>query len=437
MIRRLSWLTMVMALGVTLLLAKACGRPANAAPPPHLLSEAPWAGNVRVNDDTGSANHQSSPSIAVDPEGNAYAVWMDRRSGYDDIYFAYRPAGGSWGTNVRVSDDTGTDGQDRPCIAVDPEGDAYAVWMDFRNGISNPDIYFSYRPSGGSWSANIRVNDDEGTCGQYDPSIAVDPSGNAYALWTDNRNGGYWLHPDIYFSYRPAGGDWGTNVKVDDDATGADQGGCSIAVDASGNAYALWSDDRNGDWNSDVYFSYRPAGGSWETNVRVDDDPGTGGTGSTSIAVDATGNAYAVWEDSRGGSTNLDIYFSYRPSGGSWGANVRVDDDPGTGSQDWPSIAVDPTGNAYAVWEDERILADSDIYLSYRPAAGAWGASVRLNDDVGTPNEQRDPSIAVDPSGSAFAVWFDVRNEWDPDIYFCSNWWAFKVYVPLTMRKHQ
>jgi len=53
-------------------------------------------------------------------------------------------------------------------------------------------------PSDAPWSANVKVNDDVGTAYQELPDIAVDPSGNAYAAWTDYRNGN---EPDIYFSH--------------------------------------------------------------------------------------------------------------------------------------------------------------------------------------------------------------------------------------------
>ena len=58
-----------------------------AAPLPHALSDAPWGADVRVDDDPGAAV-QESPAIAVDPNGNSYAVWVDRRNGNGDIYFS-------------------------------------------------------------------------------------------------------------------------------------------------------------------------------------------------------------------------------------------------------------------------------------------------------------------------------------------------------------
>ena len=402
----LAILSLVLLLSGGLYVLVGSGRDlARAAPPPRPLSDAPWGANVRVNDDAGTA-YQWLPSIAVDAGGNAYAAWHDYRNGNMDIYFSYRPASGNWGPNVRVNDDAGTAYQYYPSIAVDASGNAYAVWNDWRNG--NMDIYFSYRPVGGTWGVNVRVNDDAGTAWQDRPSIAVDPGGNAYAVWEDYRNG----NGDIYFSYRPLGGNWGPNVRVNDDAGTAYQWLPSIAVDADGSAYAVWNDYRNDYYGGDIYFSYRPLGSNWGANVRVKDDAGTAGQDRPSIAVDPGGNAYAVWEDYRNGS---DIYFSYRPLGGKWGANVRVNDDAGAAYQWEPSIALDATGNAYAVWVDYRNSND-DIYFSYRPVGGTWGANVRVNDHAGASWQWR-PSIAVDPGGNAYAVWEDYRNG-NGDIYF-------------------
>ena len=325
-----------------------------AAPLAGPLSDAPWGSNVKVNDS--STNTQYVPSIAVDASGNAYAVWEDRRAGSydDDIYFSYRPAGGSWGTNVKVNDDAGVARQEQPSIAVDPGGNAYAVWLDHR--VDWLDVYFSYRPAGGSWGQNTRVNDVLGSVSGK-PSIAVDRSGNAYAVWTDSRGSGN----RIYFSYRPAGGSWGSNVQVNDSA-GRSPG---IAVDWSGNAYAVWAKEGGGD----VYFSYRPAGGSWGTSSRVNDEPGQAFENyEVSIAVDPSGNAHVLWEDFRN-DLDGDIYSSYRPAGGSWTGNVRVNDDGGAGWQYYQCVAVDPGGNAYAAWADGR-NDDDEIYFSYRPAGG-------------------------------------------------------------------
>jgi len=314
-----------------------------------------WDANEKVNDDSATAE-QRAPDIAVDSAGNAYAVWRDYRNGNYDIYFSYRPAGGKWGVNERVNDDAGVEVQEWPAIVVDRPGNAYAVWEDHRNG--DPDVYFSYQPMGGGWSVSQRV-DDGGTTNVDCPDLAIDSVGNLYALWQDWRNG----DPDVYFSYRPAGGGWGANERVSDDTTGTTQYPGAIAVDGASNAYAVWPDKRNGDENTDIYFSYRPSGGHWNANERINDDAGIAEQWGPAIAVDDAGNAYALWQDNRNG--NFDVYFSYRPVGGTWGANMQVNDDAGTADQYTVAIAANGATDVVAIWQDRR-SGNSDIYFSYR-----------------------------------------------------------------------
>jgi hypothetical protein len=74
--------------------------------------------------------YQERPALAIDATGNAYSVWVDRRNGKADLYFAYRPASGGWGTAVRVNDDSGSLGWSRPDIAVDNNGNVDVTHPD-------------------------------------------------------------------------------------------------------------------------------------------------------------------------------------------------------------------------------------------------------------------------------------------------------------------
>lgn len=363
---------------------------------------ATWSSDVAINDDNGKPWNEPAPAIAVDPSGNACAAWNDDRDGVNqDVYFAYRPAGGSWGANVKVNDDAGDEYHGSPTIAADAAGNAYAAWRDERNG--NGDIYSAARPEGGVWGSNERVDDDtSGSARQLVGRLAMDTAGNAYAIWEDRRSG----NGDIYFAYRPAGAPWGEAAQINDDSGAATQDYPDIEVDGSGTAYSVWRDQRDG--HPDIYFSYREAiSTTWSPNVRVNDDTGWTWRGSPRIAVDASGNAYAVWHDERPEGENADIYFAYRPAGGDWGADIRVNDDV-NGWQERADVAVDAGGNAYAVWKDDR-GGDGDIYFAYRPAGGAWSANVQVNDGTGASWEDL-AAIAVDASGNAYTVWQDGRN---------------------------
>lgn len=388
------------------------------------VADWPWSPSVRVNDD--STGYRYGPSIAVDASGNAYAVWTDGREDQQpgvyawDIYGAHRPAEGNWGANVKLNDDLTTSGPWYPSVAMDTSGNAYAVWVDGPSGGAGTDIYFAYRASGGDWTMAVKVNDDTGS---HDaPSIAVDASGKAYAVWVCwELVGEALVNQGICFSYRPAAGTWSAAVKVNDSDGTASLWVPSIAVDANGNAYAVWADWRNATGenqenrdNSDIYFAYRPAGGTWGPNVRVNDDAGKALQTMPTIAVDGSGNAYAVWSDRRGGAFPANVYFAYRPAGGKgkWSSNLKVNDDALLADCfSRPSIAADATGKAYAVWyggPDCDIWQDEDdCYWGIYFACRPTGGAWGTNLEV---NDDRatsgdQPSVAVDASGNCYVVW--------------------------------
>jgi hypothetical protein len=349
--------------------------------------------------------------IAVDDAGNTYVLWWNFGT-----YFTYRPVSGGWSAPELVNDAPyqggGTSATLEVSIAIDSSGVVYAMWVDYRN-IDAPDIAFSYRPVGGIWQPNTIVNDVAGN--SILPDMAVDSFGNAYAVWIDYRNdpNGIWCsfdcNNDVYFSYRPAGGNWGANVKVNDDTGTLSQRWPALAVDGSGNAYSVWVDNRNDIFSrSDLFFSYRPSGGSWGANIKVNE--AVTSVFLPVIAVDSANNAYTLWEDGNNGG---DIFFSYLPSGESWGSGIRINDDTGSEFQLDPALTVDAVGNAHAAWTDHR-NGNYDIFYSYRPVGGSWSANISITGDPQASGAQG-PKIATNSSGRAYGVWSYI---FDGDLYF-------------------
>ena len=168
-----------------------------------------WSANERVEESL-SACHR--PAVAIDSAGGRYAVWADERRSNGEVFFNYAPPGGGWGLDHNITTDTTDRAQLVPDIAVDDAGNAYAVWEDNRGTDKN--VYFAFRPAGGTWGADIQVNDEPDTGQQLVPTIAVDGAGNACVVWIDGRNNtgnGNW---DIYADCRPVNGTWGQDRKV-------------------------------------------------------------------------------------------------------------------------------------------------------------------------------------------------------------------------------
>ena len=368
--------------------------------------------NTKANNDAGTA-WQEYPSIAMDGSGNFVIVWQDYRNGNWDIYLQrFNSSGAAQGGNTKVNDDAGTADQDYPSIDMEGSGNFVIVWEDNRNG--NWDIYLQrFNSSGAAQGVNIKVNDDVGTSRQYSPSIAMDGSGNFVIVWQDYRSGNY----DIYFQrYSSNGEAIGVNTKANDDAGTASQWDPSIAMDGSGNFVIVWVDYRNG--NSDIYYQrYNSSGVAEGVNTKADDDAGTAEQWDPSIAMDGSGNFVIVWQDYRSG--NYDIYFQrYSSNGEAIGVNTKANNDAGIAGQLDPSIAMDGSGNFVIVWEDGR-SGNGDIYFQRYSSNGvALGVNTKANDDAGIA-WQRYPSIAMDGSGNFVIVWWDFRDgDNNPDIYY-------------------
>jgi hypothetical protein len=373
--------------------------------------------NKKVNDDVINAS-QSNPSIAADGTGIVYIAWMDNRNGDNDIYFTTSTDGGNtFSSDKKLNDDVGVAEQRYPSVAVDIAGNIYIVWEDRRNG--NWDIYFTNSSDGGnSFSTNKKVNDDGGSAAQYNPTMAVNGIGNIYIAWRDSRSD---PNGDIYFANSSDGGNsFSPNVKVNDDGMGLVlQYTPSIAVDGSGNIYIAWGDYRD-DAIGDLYFANSTDGGNtFSTNKKVNDDVGSATQGWPSIAVDGTGNIYIAWGDDRN-HFNGDIYFTNSADGGNtFSPNKKVNDDFGSASQYYPSLALDGFGNIYIAWQDSR-NGDPDIYFATSSDAGnTFSANNKINDDLGS-MDQWIPSIALDDSSTVYVVWRDERNG-NPDIYFVTT----------------
>jgi len=89
---------------------------------------------------------QRRPALAVSGAGDrdaAFACWEDERnvSGNSDTDIYFAESGSPFGTNILVNDDTGTSPQTKPAIGLDADGNPYMVWVDRRNG--NDDIYYA------------------------------------------------------------------------------------------------------------------------------------------------------------------------------------------------------------------------------------------------------------------------------------------------------
>ncbi len=152
----------------------------------------------------------SFPSAAVAPDGTVSVVWVDFPQGSckadgtgrppctnADVRYSRSTNGGkSWSNPMKISDDTGSNDQFFPWIAVQPDGRLNVIFGDKRLDSSNVkfDVFYTGSVTGGTtFTANTRVTTASSNpgfstfIGDYYNLAAT--SGSLQAAWDDRRLG--------------------------------------------------------------------------------------------------------------------------------------------------------------------------------------------------------------------------------------------------------
>jgi len=141
----------------------------------------------------------------------------------------------------------------------------------------------------------------------------------------------------------------------------------------TGEIYFLWIDDVDG--LSTIYVAQSDDGGQTlsegvAVNQSVED------AFNPILAIDSTGNLYAVWRTRH--RIDIDIFFARSSDGGeAWSSAVRINDDIRQAFN--PSLAVDTQGRVYVAWQNRPGTTATDIYLSQSSDGGrTWSKERRV-----------------------------------------------------------
>src|ERR1700733_10528079 len=205
--------------------------------------------------DTISSPISSTPQIGIDASGNTVGIWQEFDGTNTNVQAATLPKGGIWSSPVTISSAPGNNNQANPQVAVNPSGYAVAVWEEL-NGTSV--VRASTMQFGGSWSAPIDISLPGSDSSQI-PQVAVDPAGNAVAVWARN-NGSFTIMQAATLPFASA---WSTPVDIS--PTNKDSFSPQVGVDSSGNAVAIWTEVTD----QIIQGATLPFGGSWTVPVNI------------------------------------------------------------------------------------------------------------------------------------------------------------------------
>ena len=358
-----------------------------------------WGTPVTI--DTGGTGSAGTPQIAMDPAGNAIAVWLQWNGNRFGIFANRYTAGGSWGTAVAI--DTGSSGASaNPDIAMAPNGNAIAVWEQYDGTLNRDSIRANrYTVSGNAWGTAATI--DSGGTGNTGPSsnprVAMDSNGNAIAVWEQAAGLRSNIRANLFT------GSWGTAALIETDDTG-NAYLPQVAMDSNGNAIAVW-EQSNGSRFS-IYANRYTAGGNWGTAEAIDSggSGSTGDSGNAQIAMASDGTATAVWEQYDGSLINIR---ANRFAAG-W-AVAQLIETSSDGDAQLPQVAMDSNGNAIAVWQQ---FDGSQISILANRYTGAWGTAGLIESNSTRSAEMA--QVAMNANGKAVAVWEQyngsVTNIW-------------------------
>lgn len=303
--------------------------------------------------------------IAADSAGNTLVVW----AAVGIIFYNRYTPGTGWvdgatveGVGLPVSALIA----DEPEMAMNSAGQAVVIWRQGTDASPSPpldyDLWSSrYDMANDTWTVPQQLEDGVGTL-FYGKSLMIDADGTATALWSDYDGDrlhiraarlvvNAWTAPSVV----EIGNTSSTGFAMDPHAV----------VDGNGNVMAVW---QQGDINEGAFYASRYVPGTgWGGQQVIGAYVGSSSvifSTELRLAGNAAGHAVAVWTlPGCIGDENVpcprDLNANeYNPVNGNWGVEEVIDKEAIfagqiEGEASTPFVAVDPSGNAVAVWDQD------------------------------------------------------------------------------------
>lgn len=364
--------------------------------------------------------------VKFDGAGNAFAFWL-RSNGYPPgsmvptfslVASRYSAASGTWGAeqvvsgadnvspygsqNVTTSTIVGVEGYD---FAVNAAGDAVAVWRGAMTDSSgNYNIKAArYFAATNTWGgvANLQAPSAGANMASF-PRVAIDAAGTAIVMWQQP--------PGMYASVSSLNGAWSRTAIAS-----AAWGTATLKFDSAGNAVAIWNSQlTTPSFSYEVKaLRYNGTSKTWGAVTTLHGTPTSASYygGAPALDFDSTGNALAVWVESNGTGTLLNVFAAYmNAAGGAWSTPVQLDSFAGSdASTSKTKVRFDASGNATAAWSSvARTLGGQQVDLvatRFTAASQTWSALAGTNlGSYGTSNAYDIDGYKIDAGGNVFAI---------------------------------
>jgi hypothetical protein len=345
------------------------------------------------------------PCVTFDADGNlfyAHLSWPGVTEGdwLDRIVVQKSIDGGvTWdngtGAGLNPPKDQDKDWLTADVTASPYRNNLYVAWTEFDNlwdpapADSSRILFSRSTDHGASWSTPARISELGGLCFDDDDTVegavpAVGPNGEIYLSWSG--------HGLVYFDKSLDGGiTWGTDRII---AT------------------------QPGGWNFDIPGIYR-CNGFPVTLCDASKSP-------------YSGHIYVVFSDQRNGFDDTDVFFIKSADGGlNWTNPAKVITEKIPAHQFFPWATIDPvTGNLYVVFYDRRYTTGNatEVFLAMSEDGGSTWSDFEVSDTSFTPQADvffGDYINVAALNGNVYPIWTRMDSG-DMTV------WLALVTVPVT-----
>ena len=244
------------------------------------------------------------------------------------------------------------------------------------------------------------------------PALLRTKNGDYWLAWigyrTRKRDGHFYEGADQVLYARSSDGRlWSKPAAV---TPPGDHFRAALGQDADGNpivVYGLQKQIESGDFN---LYSRRFYDGAWGAERKLTNDPRP--DAFHRLASDPNGGFTLVWmgfrDNPNGGAPQSDI-LAKRFDGRAWGREINVTMSP---EDDWePTVAVEPSGRAWVAWDSYR--GDNGYDLIMKTLDGDKpGETVAVS---ATPYAEMRADITIDGAGRVWVTWEQAAANWGKD----------------------
>ena len=368
-------------------------------------------------------NGSDGADVAVAPDGTTTIVYTRQENPFTSIRAATRPAGQSDFIYSDVSI-PGAGSDNRPRIAVSPDGTTTVVWHEG----GNDEIWVATRPPGHSTFPDPtqtrpqRLSDPTLGFINTTPQVAAADDGSVTAVWEATDNAGSSTarrrvqaatRLPGYQDFSPAQnvsipGPFGPETPPfpplpDRSAFPAFP---QVAAGPDGTTTVVWSrfSDANG---GTIQATTRRAGQARFPDPTqtppADLSPAGEDARTPDVSVGINGQTTVAWQGQDQSATNLTVEVATRQAGaGTFGGPQEIWVVPPADGEPVPQVAHAPDGQTTVVW------GYAQIFSSTRGATSSnWGPATPISDPPVDSGTNHAPKIAVASDGRATVAWLE------------------------------